>query len=179
MKKIWLLLLLCLPLACPAQTAKSTSCAPMRNGKVCYTWEVEINAGKTALFNALNKWATDTYGREVFLSSVSSNTSRQTVLVSSKVELLLNDTEKTIVKYKLNIACYDNRYAVEIKDIVYQYDPDHDKRYKTWPAESVIANEGKGNTVSSIKDPVLFCNATLYFAENLLADIREAAKKAR
>lgn len=180
MKKTLFCILFIIPFVAMAQDNKSkASCAPMRNGKVCYTWEVEIRADKTALFNVLNKWATDTYGRDVFLSNVSSNKTRQTILVSSKVELLLNEKEKTIVKYKLNIACSDNKYTVEIKDIVYQYDPDNNKRYKTWPAEEVIAEEGKGNTVSAIKEPGLFCQATLFYAEKLFNEIREAAKQAR
>ncbi len=179
MKKTVLLMLLWIPLLAMAQGNGKQTCAPMRNGKVCYAWEVEIRAGKTELYHALNKWAAETYGKDVFLSNVSSNKTRQTILVSSKVELLLNDQEKTLVKYKLAIACLDNQYTVEIRDIVYQYDPDNDKRYKTWPAEAVIAQEGKGNTIAEIKNPALFCNATLYFAEGLLKEIREAAKKAR
>ncbi len=179
MKKVVLFLLFWIPMLGLVQGQTQSSCAPMRNGKVCYAWEVEINAGKTELYTTLNQWAVSTYGRDVFLSNVSSNKNRQTILVSSKVELLLNETDKTMMKYKLTISCFDNKYRVEVKDIVYQYDQDNDKRYKTWPAESVIAREGEGNTVASIKDPTLFCNATLYFAEGLLNDIRHAAKKAR
>jgi len=33
-------------------------------------------------------------------------------------------------------------------DIVYQYDPLNDKKYKTYKAEDVIANNGDSNTIA-------------------------------
>jgi hypothetical protein len=35
---------------------------------------------------------------------------------------------------------------------------------------------GKGNTVTAIKDPVLFCNATYFFVESLFADVYDAVE---
>ena len=61
---------------------------------------------------------------------------------------------------------------------VYQYDPQNNKKFKTYSAESVIANNGKSNTVALIKDPKLFCNATFFFVENLFADILDAVNDA-
>ena len=54
-------------------------------------------------------------------------------------------------------------------------DEELEKKYKTYPAENVIANNGKSNTIALIKDPLLFCNATFFFAENLFADVFSAA----
>ena len=69
-------------------------------------------------------------------------------------------------------------YAKEVSNIVYQYDPLNNKKFKTYSAESVIANNGKSNTVALIKDPKLFCNATFFFVENLFADILDAVNDA-
>ncbi len=151
----------------------------MKEGKVCYTDEEEIeNASRLEIFNAIDAWAKENYGKDVFLSNVHSNKRKGTIFISSKVELLLNDTDKTLIKYKMNITCHDNRYTVEATDIVYQYDPLNDKKYKTYKAEEVIARNGKGNTVELIKDPRLFCDATFFFIENLFADVYGAAVEA-
>lgn len=156
---------------------EASDCAPMKDGKVCYTDDVEMeDTPKDELFNAINQWAKKNYGKDYFLSNTTSNKKKGTIFVSSKVELLLNDTDKTIVKYKMNIQCYDDRYTIEVKDIVYQYDPENDKKFKTYAAEDVIANNGKSNTVALIKDPGLFCNATFFFVENLFGEVFDAAQ---
>lgn len=181
MKKTILFICLIIPVLAMAQghKGKVDECAPMKNGKVCYTDEVEIeNTTKGELFNAINAWAKKSFGKDVFLSNSHSNKNKGTIFISSKVELLLNETEKTIVKYKMNITCYDNRYTIEATDIVYQYDPENNKKYKTYDAEEVIANNGKSNTIVIIKDPKLFCDATFFFVENLFADVYSAAETA-
>lgn len=180
MKKIVFLLLLMFPVLTMAQGHKGSveSCAPMKEGKVCYTDEVGAkDMSKIEIFNAINKWAKKNYAKDVFLSSVSSNKNKGTIFINSKVELLLNDTDKTIVKYKMKIYCSDEKYNVELTDITYQYDPNNEKKYKTYPAEDVIANDGKSNTIALIKDPLLFCNATFFFAENLFGEVFEAVDK--
>ena len=159
MKKILLLIYMMFPVLVMAQGHKGEvdECAPMKNGKVCYSDDVEIeNTSKLEIFNAINAWAKKSYGKDVFLSNVNSNKNKGTIFVSSKVELLLNDTDKTIIKYKMRITCFDNRYTIEASDIVYQYDPLNDKKYKTYKAEDVIANNGDSNTIALIKDPKLF-----------------------
>ena len=174
-KNILFLLLLMCPLLSMAQGHKGSveSCAPMKNGKVCYSDEVDAEGMKKGeLFNAIDKWARKTYGKDVFLSSVTSSKSKGTININSKVELLLNDTDKTIVKYKMRIYCHDEKY-----NISYQYDPMNEKKYKTYPAENVIANNGKSNTIAVIKDPLLFCNATFFFAENLFGEVFDATQE--
>lgn len=178
-KKIIILLLLICPVLAMAQGHKGNveSCAPMKEGKVCYTDEVDVEGmSKNELFNAIDKWARKNYGKDVFLSSVVSKKSKGTIFINSKVELLLNDTDKTIVKYKMRIYCHDGKYNIEMTDISYQYDPNNEKKYKTYPAENVIANNGKSNTIAIIKDPLLFCNATFFFAENLFGDVFDAVE---
>lgn len=181
MKKVFLFLCLIIPVLSMAQghKGKVDECAPMKSGKVCYTDEVEIeNTTQGELFKTIDTWAKKMYGKDVFLSNVHSNKSKGTIFISSKVELLLNDTDKTIVKYKMNITCYDNRYTIEATNIVYQYDPENNKKFKTYAAEEVIANNGKSNTIGLIKDPKLFCDATFFFVENLFADVFAAADTA-
>lgn len=180
MKRIIILLLLICPVLVMAQGHKGNveSCAPMKEGKVCYSDEVDVEGmSKGELFNAIDKWARKNYGKDVFLSSVVSKKSKGTIFINSKVELPLNETDKTIVKYKMRIYCHDSKYNIELTDISYQYDPNNEKKYKTYPAENVIANNGKSNTISIIKDPLLFCNATFFFAENLFADVFDAVEE--
>ena len=177
-KQLILFCLACLPLWAFAQghKGKVAECAPMKEGKVYYADQVEMEGkSQTELFNAISKWAKKSYGKDYFLSNVVTNKAKGTVFINSKVELLLSETEKTIVKYKMRIYCADGQYTVDVSNIVYQYDPENNKKYKTYPAENVIANHGKSNTIALIRDPLLFCNATFFFVENLFADVFAAA----
>ena len=179
MKRLVILLLSICPMLTMAQGHKGSveACAPMKEAKVCYSDEVDVEGMKKGeLFNAIDKWAKKNYGKDVFLSSVTSSKSKGTIFINSKVELLLSETDKTIVKYKMRIYCFDEKYTIELTDITYQYDPNNEKKYKTYPAENVIANNGKSNTIALIKDPLLFCNATFFFAENLFGDVFDAAE---
>lgn len=181
MKKILIFLFFLLPVLTQAQghKGKADDCAPMKDGKVCYTDQEEMEGlTQYSLFTAINNWAKKNYGKDVFLSSVSSSKSKGTISINSKVELLLNDTDKTLIKYKMKITCREGGYSVELGHITYQYDPNQEKKFKSYPAENVIANRGKSNTVAVIKDPELFCNATFFFVENLFGDIFAAAQEA-
>jgi len=75
----------------------------------------------------------------------------------------------------MRINCKDGGYTIELSDITYQYNPEDEKKLKSYPAEDVIIGNGKGNKVTEIKDPLLFCNATYFFAESLFADVFDAA----
>lgn len=179
MKRFFLLLFSILPMIVAAQGHKGTveSCAPTREGKVLYSDKVEVkDSDRQEIFQSIHAWAKENYGKDVFISSVSANKNKGTLFIGSKVELLLNDSEKTIVKYKMRINCQDNGYSVEVTDISYQYSPGGEAKTKTYPAEDVIMGNGKGNTVTAIKDPVLFCNATYFFVESLFADVYDAVE---
>lgn len=181
MKKLFILFLTMFPVLLLAQGHKGevAECAPMEKGKVCYRDTVHVKEMNQAqLFEVIKEWAKENYGKDVFLSNVNSNKSKGTITVSSKVELLLNDTDKTLIKYRMKISCYDNNYSAELSNITYQYDPKNEKKFKTYTAESVIANNGKSNTVALIKDPELFCNATFFFVENLFGDVLDAVNEA-
>lgn len=178
MKKLIYILFIMIPVLASAQGHKGDSkeCAPMKKGKVCYTDSVEMEGmDKDQIFTNINTWAKEAYGKDVFVSNLVSNKDKGSIFITSRVELLLNEKDKTILKYKMYITCSDGKYNVEVKNISYQYDPENNKRFKTYAAENVIANNGKSNTVSIIKDPKLFCNATFFFVENLFADVYEAA----
>lgn len=158
---------------------KVSECAPMKNGRVYYRDTVHVKEmNRNQIFNVIEQWAKKNYAKDIFLSNINSDKAEGTIDVSSKVEMLLNDTDKTVIKYKMKIRCHDNSYSAVVSHIVYQYDPLDDKKYKTYPAENVIANNGKSNTVALIKDPQLFCNATYFFVEGLFADIMDAVNKA-
>lgn len=179
MKKFVLLFLLFIPICSFSQGHRGTveSCAPIKNGKVCYTDEEVIsNMSKEQIYEAIRKWANAEYGKDVFVSNVSANKARGTILISSRYELWLTQEKSTQIKFKMRIACSDNGYTVELDDVVYLYDPSGDKRLKTYPAEDVILDQGKGNKVAAITDPELFCNTTFFFVENLFADVFSATK---
>ena len=181
MRKLFFLLFIMFPVLAMAQGHKGDvdECAPMKNGKVCYRDTVHVNdMSQDQIFEVISQWAKKNYAKDVFLSNVNSKKSKGTINVSSKVEMLLNDTDKTIIKYKMKITCHDNSYSAEVSNIVYQYDPENNKKFKTYSAESVISNNGKSNTVALIKDPKLFCKATFIFVENLFADILDAVNEA-
>lgn len=111
------------------------------------------------------------YAKDILYSNVATNKKKHTIMVQSKVELLLNETDKTLVSYCLKIECKEGMYRCQLTDISYQYDPYNKKKYKNYPAEDVIVNGGKGNKVGIIKDPKLFCNATFFYAENLFGEV--------
>ncbi len=180
MKRIIIGLFLLLPFVVAAQGHKGdvAECAPMKNGKVCYRDTVRVKDLKQLeVFNLVEAWAKKNYGKDVFMSNVNSYKTKGIVSLTSKVELLLNDTDKTIIKYKMQIFCHDNSYTAEVFKITYQYDPNNEKKYKNYPAESIIANNGKSNTVAIVKDPKLFCNATFFFVEDLFDDLLDAVNK--
>ena len=84
MKKILLLIYMMFPVLVMAQGHKGEvdECAPMKNGKVCYSDDVEIeNTSKLEIFNAINAWAKKSYGKDVFLSNVNSNKNKGTIFV--------------------------------------------------------------------------------------------------
>lgn len=174
MKTVFAVLMLLIPLFLGAQGRKGAvaGCAPMKNGKICYVDSVSMDGmDRNTIFKGISKWAKKNYAKDIFLSNVIINKKEHSIFVSSRVELLLNDVDKTVVKYKMNIDCEEGRYVATMTDISYQYDPNNEKKHKNIPAEKVIANGGKDNKIGFIKDPELFCNATYFFAENLFGDV--------
>lgn len=180
MKRSIVFLLFFFPAFCFAQgnSGKAKPCAPMQGGKVCYVDNIKLkDASQLNLYKAISKWAKEAYGKDIFISNMSTNNTRKTILISSRVELLLNKEEKTILKYKMYISCFDNNYKVEVKDLTYQYDPDRGDRLRTYSAEDVIAENGKACKIPSIRDPQLFCKATAFFVEGLFDQVFLAAKE--
>lgn len=176
MKKLLLLLIFLCPFLGHAQGNKGTvnQCSPMKDGKICYVDAVDMDGmSQEKIFKGISKWAHNNYGKDIFLSNVVTNKKSHTIMVYSKVELLLNEeaTDKTLVTYRLEITCKEGSYTCRMTDITYQYDPYNRRKYKNYPAEDVIANGGRDNKVAVIKDPKLFCNATFFFAENLFGDV--------
>ncbi len=178
MKRFFFFLWICLPLLAMAQGQKGevSECAPMRGGKVCYLDTVKVTGvNQQVLFKAIEHWAKKKYGRDVFLSNVTTDPNNGEIRISSSIELLLNETDKTTLKYRMKIRCHDDSYTAEVTRLTYQYDPKNEKKFKTYPAEKVIANNGKDNKIALIKDPKLFCNATFFFVENLFGEIFNTA----
>lgn len=166
--------MLLLPALVVAQGSKGKvdGCAPMKEGKVCYVDEVDMDGmSQQKIYEGISRWAKKNYAKDIFLSNIITNKKKHSLFISSKVELLLNDTDKTIVKYKMNIVCEEGRYTATLTDIYYQYDPNNKKKYENIPAEDVIAHGGKHNKVALIENPELFCNATYFYAESLFGEV--------
>lgn len=133
---------------------------------------MKLNGSDRAeVFQAFHQWAKKEYGKDVFLSNVSENRSKGTLLISTKIELLLTDEVKTQVKYKLYITCDHNKYTIEARNIKYIYEPELVKRYRIFAAEDVIMDGGKANQSPLIADPQLFCEGTHFYFTNLFTEI--------
>lgn len=155
----------------------TTNCAPVINNKICYT-DTEFCKDKTKqeIYSAVHRWANKNYSKDIFISNVSANKNRGTIFISSKIELLLNKKETTILKYKMLITCFEGKYTIKVNDLSYQYDPLDEKKFKVYSAEDIILNKGKSNKIALIKNPKLFCDATFFFIENLFNEINEAVE---
>ena len=143
MKKLFFLLLIMLPALATAQGHKGEvdECAPMKNGKVCYRDTVHVkDMSQDQIFEVINQWAKKSYAKDIFLSNVNSKKSKGTINVSSKVEMLLNDTDKTIIKYKMKINCHDNCYSAHVRNNLNTNQPHNKKKNKTYTPQSVNAN---------------------------------------
>ena len=157
---------------------QAESCAPMKNGKICYEDDVEMKGlNQTRIYNAVSQWANSEYGKDIFLSNILRNNGKKTIMVSSKIELLLGEEDKVQLKYRMYISCFDDRYTIEVKDLVYQYTSEDTKRTRSYPAETVIADDGKANTAPVIQNPKLLCDATFFFVEGLFGDVFDAVKR--
>ena len=182
MKKVVIYLLLSFfltPFSGVAQgnRGQAESCAPIKNGKVCYENDVEVEGiNQTRIYNAISQWANNEYGKDVLLSNVLRNNGKKTIMISSKIELLFGE-DKIQLKYRVYISCFDNRYAIEVKDLVYQHTSEDTNRTRSYPAEAVIADDGKANTASAIQNPRLLCDATFFFVEGLFGDVFDAVKR--
>ena len=176
MKRIFLLLTALFTLCNIAQGELSISDAVAKQKKITYTCtETVADKSKAEIYSRINRWAKKNYGKDVFVSTVSSNKRNGTIFIGSKIELLLSETDSTILKYKMNISCSQNKYTIKVSDLSYQYDPQNNKRFKIYPAEDVISQQGKNNKVAIIKDPELFYKATYGYMETLFEQIKQAA----
>ena len=170
-------LLACVSYGTMAQGRKGrvAECAPIVDGVVCYQDERSVpDKSYTTIFTAIQKWAKEEYGKELFISSVKSDSDKGTIVISSRVELLLSDTEKTLLTYKAYISCRQHKYTIDVKDLVFLYDPFQKHKYKKYPAEKILSNNGKNNPVWQIEDATLFCNATFFFMEELFTEVNNA-----
>jgi hypothetical protein len=178
MKRFLLLIMFLLPTFVMAQKNQENSCSPVIGGKICYTDEVEMTGTSCEIiYDNINRWAAERFGKDIFLSNVTTDKDHNSFFIHSKMELMLDEKQKTMIKFDLNIACFNEKYSASITNIVYEYDPANGTDYKTFPAEHVIGNQGKDNTLNFVKDPVLFCNATLFFANNIFNELMDGAQE--
>ena len=175
MKRLSLLLTVLFTLCQLAQGELKMNDAVAKQKKITYTCtETVAGKSKTQIYSHINRWAKKKYGRDIFVSTVSSNKKNGTIFIGSKIELLLTATDSTILKYKMNISCSQDEYTIKVSDLSYQYDPQNNKRFKIYPAEDVISQQGTNNKVAIIKDPELFYKATYGYMETLFNEVKQA-----
>lgn len=176
MKHIFLLLTALFSLCHMAQGELTIGGAVTKQKKITYTCsETVIDKSKAEIYSRITRWAKKNYGKDIFVSSVSSNKRDGTIFIGSKIELLLTETDSTILKYKMNITCHNQKYTIKVSDLSYQYDPHNDRKFQRYLAEDVISQQGKGNKIAIIKDPKLFYDATYAYMETLFNKIKQAA----
>ena len=176
MKQIFLLITALFTLCQLAQGKSKISDAVAKQKKIIYTCtETVAGKSKAQIYSDISRWAKNKFGRDIFISTVSSNKHEGTIFIGSKIELLLTATDSTILKYKMNISCSQDEYTIKVSNLSYQYDPQNNKRFKSYPAEDVISQQGKNNKVVIIKDPELFYKATYGYMEILFNEVKQAA----
>lgn len=98
-------------------------------GKVAFVKEVPLPSGlsKSQAFEKIDRWATDNYGRDPFVSSVRSDKDNYEVVAKSRIELLLpvdskGVRERFVMRYRINsFVTEDDKCILEIVDIALLY----------------------------------------------------------
>jgi hypothetical protein len=161
-----------------AQGASDRSNESDKRKKISYTSTATVkDKDKEEIYSLINQWAKKTYAKDYFVSSISSNKSSGTISINSKIELLLTEKDSTVLKYKLRITCSDEKYSIKVSDLSYQYDPLNKKRFKSYPAEDIISQQGENNKVTIIKNPKLFYKATYSYIQTLFDEISQSVFK--
>lgn len=174
MKQIFILLTALFALCHMAQGESNIGNAVAKQKKITYTCsELVDGKSKAEIYSQINRWAKKNYGKDIFVSTVLSNRSEGTIFIGSKIELLLTENDSTILKYKMNISCTNEKYTIKVSNLSYQYDPLNERKFKSYPAEDVISQQGKNNKVAIIKDPKLFYDATYGYMETLFDEIKQ------
>lgn len=68
----------------------------------------------------------------------------------------------------MRINCKDGGYTIELSDITYQYNPEDEKKLKSYPAEDVIIGNGKGNKVTESKTRYYFATQPISLLNHCL-----------
>lgn len=102
---------------------------PLIEGKVAFVKEVPIATGisRREAFEKINRWATDSYGRDPFISSMRSDKDKLEIVAKSRIELLLpadskGIRERFVMRYRINsYITEDGKCILEVEDIALLY----------------------------------------------------------
>lgn len=131
---------------CLAQSAKFNDVAVV-NAKVVFTKDImpAQRLSNGALYEKLNEWAVNNYGKDPFISSLRSDPKNEQIIVKSRIELSLpanrGTNEKMIMRYRINAMVRNGKYIFEITEISYLYENSNEKRLpKVIRAEDFITD---------------------------------------
>jgi hypothetical protein len=168
-----------LPALCFAQVVKlgeRFTKVPVIEEKVTFIKEIPMKNGISTgdNYKLLKQWATDSYGRDPFISSVRYDGVSQEFIAKSRIELVLPANakgirEKMIMRYRVNGFLIKDKCVLEITEISYLYE--NSKKNKMLPrvmrAEDFITDEAIATEDGLQEYKINTLKSTLYFLDEL------------
>ncbi len=149
---------------------------PVIEEKVTFMKEIPMKDGISEKdnYNLLKQWATDSYGRDPFISSVRHDGTKQEFIAKSRIELLLpvnskGVREKMIMRYRINGFLFKEKCVLEITEISYLYE--NSKKNMVLPrvmrAEDFITDQATAIKDEQQEYKINTRKSTLYFLDEL------------
>lgn len=160
---------------------------PIVEGKVAFIKEIPLPSGnsRTQAFEKISRWASDSYGRDPFVSSVRVDKEDLEIVAKSRIELLLpvdsnGKRERFVMRYRINsFVTEDNKCILEVVDIALLYQANKgDAKAKKIPrllrAENFISDQAINidDDLSEIR--LNTKKSTLYFINQLFKNFEVA-----
>lgn len=182
MKKMLMLLLVCLPLALYAQTDSKylEGAVPVVDGKVTFSIEMNVPAmNKEQIFNTLHEWAEQRYKPTQNLNArvLYSDPERGVIAIGGEEYIIFASTalalDKTRIYYHMIIRCETGKCDIDITRIRYWYEETRDGGQK-FTAEEQITDEWALNKSKTKLAPIFgkFRRKTIDLKDELFHGIR-------
>ncbi|HUI32896.1 MAG: DUF4468 domain-containing protein [Dysgonamonadaceae bacterium] len=168
-----------------AQTQKENvfTSVPEVNGKVVFQQFIHTHQGLSEDQNyaILYKWGKDNYAGNPLLSGIRFNEKDKSLIVSSKVELLLPENskgvrEKMIMNYRFDANITSAGCILVVRNITYQNVEERGKSFfpKSFSAEEMITDNAVNSNSDNKELKVNLRKGTLYFLNELYNDLKES-----
>lgn len=156
MKKIFFLMLMCLPFIAMAQTEPKylAGAVTLDDGKVSFKTEIQApSLSKDQLYDAMLKWATERFKPEGKFNArvLYTNEDEGTIAAGGEEYLVFSSSalslDRTRIYYQLFIACENGKCNIEMTRIRYWYDEARDggEKYSAeeWIVDDMALNKSK------------------------------------